>query len=466
MKRLTWLVPVIFLLLQGIWISTEGCHQVVSPTFPPTKTLTPTATTSFTRTPTNTATLTGTPTNSPTPTITNTLTNTWNPATPSLTFTDTPTVTDTPTLTDTPTFTLSPTITLTPTITNTPSCAGVNFQATYTFETSTDCWSVVPANGGPASIIINYGLSTTQHHNGSSSFAVSIHNTTTSTQSINLVLNYAAAQNFGGATIVFNCYLDTTLAGCGAIQPAETNPGCGWDNAWKGSPGTGSWFPVTLLPSTAGCTGASIPASVMGLYLQLYSIPVGASGNFYVDDITITIPAGPTPTFTSSATPSTANSMYFDIGGIPSGWSSVPSNGAVTTSDLVLESPGYGGSVSCLGVTVTYSGINQVEELLYTYTTNTDWTSLGLSGFRAQVSCNPLLSNNAGGVLFVNGSGGWTQSAYTNISTAGTWVQLDLTLPVTYVATGVQQFGVQFQSGGGSSTWNTSTLYLDNVELY
>ncbi len=140
MKQSPWMVLVLFLILQSVWISFEGCHNGASPTIPPiltstpTKTLTPTPTFTLTLTITNSR--TNTPTATPTPTTTNTNTP-WPTNVPTSTFTITSTDTDTPTITETPTNTntqiYTPTVTLTNTPTNTfTSVAPANCTSTST----------------------------------------------------------------------------------------------------------------------------------------------------------------------------------------------------------------------------------------------------------------------------------------------------------------------------------------------
>ena len=261
-------------------------------------------------------------------------------------------------------------------------------------------------------------------------------------------------------------YVDATLPAplySSGVQVFAQNP---WDATnyinCGGSTNTGTWFNASVTLNSGATT-------VTALGLQLTGIRPGSLGNIYIDAVTITLPAGPTATPTGTATPSTANSFYFDGGSIPAGWSVVPT-GAVTNSLLILESPGYIASAGCMGVTTTWSATGQTVNVQYAYGSPTNWTALGITGFRAEVMVNPQFCSGGGCQLYCqSGSYTWENSAWTNEPAANTWTQLNWTPPFTTVPStpvSVQQFGVQFATGGSGSAFATSTLFVDSVELY
>ncbi len=460
----------LILIFPLIWISSQGCRTVATPSFPLIPTNTPTITPTFTNTPLITNTATNSPTNSPTPTISSTATDspsptiTNTPGGPTDTATDSPTNSPSTTPTDTPTN--SPTAGA---ATNTPTtCSAASVQTTYTFETGVDCLHPDASN----TMVTGYGLSSTQKHAGSQSYALSINNTSGGNTNAQFEIAYSTPQNLSGSAITVFIYLEAGLSGSAGFQVAEQNTGCGWDSTWYNAPATGSWLQVVLNPSTAGCSGASTPSNATQLVFQLTNIPNGASGNIYIDDISITLPAGPTATPTSTATAVVGSSFYFDGGSIPAGWSLISGGSPlpVTLSGPTLEAPGYAASAGAMGATVTWNAINQNAAFQYAYGSPTNWTALGITGFRAMVMVNPLMDTGGGMQLYCQSGPGysWENSSWNNQPSAGTWVQINWVPPFASGGSpvSVQQFGIQFATGGSGSAFNTDTIFVDSVELY
>ncbi len=214
-----------------------------------------------------------------------------------------------PIATNTPTATATSgganTSTPTQTATTPVSCSAPSIQTTYTFETSTDCWDTEPANGAPAGDILSYGLSTLEYHGGTSSYFTTIHNTSaTAAENFNITLNYATAQNLSNALITMWVWVDTSLVNPNAwqtnIQPFD-NGSAGFKNVWhEMNQGTDDarWVQITY---TVGAQGDD-PTNITAIGLQLGQVPPGASGNIYIDDVTITYLPTPTPTMTPTST--------------------------------------------------------------------------------------------------------------------------------------------------------------------
>jgi hypothetical protein len=136
---------------------------------------------------------------------------------------------------------------------------------------------------------------------------------------------------------------------------------------------------------------------------------------------------------------------------------------------LTLIAQGYETSTYGAGVSVTWSAINQWVSIQYTYGVYTNWTSMGITGFRAWTYSNPLASNAAGVQLYCQSgvTDVWENSSWVNASTS--WQQVNWTPPFSASGSSpasVDQFGVQFATGGTSTSWNTDLVEISNVELY
>jgi len=270
-----------------------------------------------TPTPTATSTPTRTNTGMPTATSTNTPTRT-NTLVPTATNTiavNTPTSTSTPTSTATRTQTSTNTTgATTPTFTETSTpCYPASAQALYSFDSSVDCW--MPSTGSGA-YIPYYGIDNAEVNQGTNSLHISVNNTSGSPQPIQLNLGFAGPIDLSGMMLVAQVFVDPSLAPSdysGGVQPFyQSGPNWGsavWDDEWftvNNTPpaNVGAWFPVTIIFTP----GPGDPTQVLQVGIQLTGVPAGAVGNFYIDNLQIIpVPAGDTPTSTSTESPTATN---------------------------------------------------------------------------------------------------------------------------------------------------------------
>lgn len=419
-------------LLACLVLGSIGCPSKDNPASPSndTPTFTPTLTSTLTATATQTGTL---------PTFTATFT-----ATESPTHTATPTATETAT----ETFTSTPTATV---------CTAASIQTTYTFESSPDCWHVDAGNA----IIVDSGLSTVQKHGGSSSYSETINNSTGSTANAQIDLTYATPQNLSAASITIWYYMDSSLSGA-AMQVAEQNTGCSWDALWIGSPAAGAWTSVVFTPSASACSNASTPDSVNQLVIQLTNVPAGVQGHFYVDDITIVLPVGPTATPTY--TPTAVATWNFDDQ-TDNGW--VTAGGNVAGVVMSVVQPGRSGNASdyCANLSAPFTGNDQAAGIVQTFASALDLTGGG-------IACDMWIDASAtnstpGGQIFPTDNTGTTSYSYWSNLTPNTWNHLNLTAANFGVNAGaVTEILIQASTGGGGSSFATANVKIDNIIAY
>ncbi len=264
---------------------------------------------------------------------------------------------------NTPTFTATPTIT--PTI-----CYAPTLQTTYTFASSMDCWHSDPY-GGTTVNINTIGISTAQLSTGSSgALAVSVTNSAAVTGALQLEVSYSTAQDFNGASIGAYVYCDASLGNTGAIVFDESATAVGgasatylFEGQWTNVTG-GKW--VQLIPLTSGSGGTGSTGAVDTHHISQFGVDIpgiaaGATGNVYIDAVTITIPVTPTPTLTPTST--TINCSSPSQAGITSPYLNlIPGAGDLWANEVNIPVVGEG----IESISVYLSGASgQVNAALY-----------------------------------------------------------------------------------------------------
>jgi hypothetical protein len=295
----------------GVILTLTSCRTRYIPTYVVIATDTPTITNTPLNTPTPTLTpsFTLTRTFTPTPTITNTHTPTitLTPVGPTSTFTDTPTLTNTPTITLTFTITETPTITntplptstptdtststATPTITDTPTgptstptatLCPATFQTTYTFDASTECWSIF-GSGAPVGSSVQ--LDSTHSHSGTGSVQFILPYTASGGQAL-LGLQYNSPVSMAAGTTLSMWVSCSQSTGNGQIYnfsgPTTAWQSGGWQNdlpvTWRQI----SWSMNLTDPSLVEQFGLQFPGGSGAI-----TTPV----TLWIDDVTLTAPA-------------------------------------------------------------------------------------------------------------------------------------------------------------------------------
>lgn len=266
-----------------------GCHHSIAlPTFPATATAVPPV---YTATPTGTPTNTRTATPSGTPTNTRTATPSWTPSpTGQATATNTPTSTITDTVTVTPSATPTST-TGVPTSTQTP-CGPTAFQSTYNFSNGNNCWNL---DAGSSSIVTSYGATSALQHSGNNSFQVTVNNTSGSTATAQIEVQYNPVTNLCGYSVTLWAYVDSSLYAAGEhLQVFDQNTGyANFEGAgYNTLTGGGTWIQYVF--------NGLANTNVFQLGVQLTGIPAGQTGSFYIADVNIASPPVPVATWNFS----------------------------------------------------------------------------------------------------------------------------------------------------------------------
>ena len=395
------------------------------------------------------------------------------PAKNSPTGTGNPTNTPVPP-SNTPTLTGTPTDTGTPT--SSPTACTPAYSTTYNFTSGPECWGF---DGAPATLSEtepSYSTSVT-HTSGTGSWMGVVTNLSSAVtaEEIHITIPCASSPSLSnGSTIAAyiqatsnidaQCFINygPSTSNCTTSYQNGSGASTGNDYAYHIAPNT--WVPVSMITNFAG------PQNVGKIGVNVLNITGGETVTIYVADVTISAGSG-LPTATPSPTATTGVGYFEGSNYSLTNWSVVIAGGSPTTlSALALYAPG-GNAVSCAGVSVTYSATGQAVAFQYSYGgTYTDWTALGVSGLRFYYNATTVPSDNAGIQPYVqSGSGYAYESQYNNLTTAG-WQQSSFVPPFT--ATGsspvsVDQFGINFPTGGTSTTWASNDLLeISNVELY
>ena len=463
------------------WIM-EGCHHAMPlPTFPATATTVPTNTIALTATPSGTPTNTRTATPTGTPTNTRTVTPTWTPSpTGQATATNTPTAT----VTDTPTNSPTPTVTGTPT--STPTACSPVVQATYTFDSGTECWNF-DASGAMAGLE-TVGYSTTTVHSGTGAWEGIINYSGPATQEeVNISLPCGTFFNLTSATVTIYVYVTAPVNGqlfcnfgtsSSSCYTGYENPGYNSDGSGLGQTGTSAypltantWVPMYLKPTFATNGGQFV--SKFGLNVANITSPV----TVYIDDVSITTATVPTATPTSTITPNPTYTWDFENNalnntGDPSdSWAQSTGGSFVGGVPFVTPPSVSDGSSYCLDIPTTFTAQNQTVGAIISFGTPVNVT--GFSGMRMQMylpasavpsDCYPGAQNQVGdGTNF-------PQMPWTNVTKdSWAWVDFPISSWGTFTLTHLTMIQAIVNTGG-SGTFTAFTgsgdLQIDNVQLY
>jgi|SRR5581483_732092 len=390
-----------------------------------------------------------------------------------------PTNTFTSISTGTPTSspTVTPTGTPSATATNSATpCTTVVFQATYTFDSSIDCWQV-DAN---SPYITGYGISTTTKRTGTGALNAFVNNTSGAVTGVQVEINYPVAQNLSGASVTFYVNVDATLLasnGSSGINVFDMNTG--YTNYESNNPNItkaqgGTWVQVVHNGLTNG--------SVIQLGIQLYNIPIGATGNIYIDDLSITVPVGPTPTPTNSPTP--AYQWTYEDNGVDNwyvawGGATVPTNSVAVTGfgysssyglDLIFNGSAGDNDIQAqasngpANFPLNFSTLNTTSVSCWVWANTSAYT--GGNG-QYNVAVCPYLTAGAGNTKYGGCYNGWANqnAQFGPDGVGGTWFKVTLTPSGgtwTTDETDVTNIGVEVNLANSIA----ADLVVDNITVY
>lgn len=465
----------IALTLGSLWTFSilPGCRTIATPTFPATNTPVLTSTPTFTSTPVLTPTPTFTKTNSPTPTNTGTFTFSPTPGSP----TSTPTITNTSTNTDTPTITNTPAP-----ATNTPTfvpCNATSVQTTYTFDTTFDCWHLDSSSNSVVSLL---DISNSVKHSGTGSMQAVVTEPASSTN-VQMDLVYSPAANLTGVTITAWVYVDPSLAGASVQVFTQSGSGWTWNSGGWTTPTGGTWTQVTWTPpfSTAG----EDSTQVQQIGFQFYGVPANASGNIYIDDVSLTGLGGPTATPTPSGctTAPTFNSTYPFIWNndnycaVPTGWSTNNNSGTITVPGLALSSA-QNYTVACssncgslLAGPIPFTAANQSANVEYVFPSGTTGTDITGKTISAYYYLDATPSNAGYGQMYIQDSATYDYQSLgfggTYALTTGAWTQISIPANQGGVNPAkIWKFGIQIGTGASATSgFQNVNLYIDDMTI-
>jgi len=479
----------------------ESCRTVATPTFPAIPTNTPTITPTLTNTPIYSSTATRTPTQTPTPTISNTATNSpTSSATNSPTVTNTPggptetnsptnTETNTPTVTGTPTN--SPTITPTNSPTNTPACSSSPLSA-YTFDSCPQGWTLDGTVPGGETI----SQSSTTFHTGPGAWEGIINfDATNNSEEININFPCGTFQNLEGAAVTAWVY--STVAGnaqmfCNygtgpaACYAGYQNPGyCGGTGCVGNAIGNYATLAANTWTMVTFKTSLTAPDAQYVSKFGINILGINSPATIYVDDVTITTLATPTPTPAGCVAAPTFNSTYPFIWNndnyctLPSGWSSNNNSGTIVVPSLLLstlQNHTIGCSSTCgslLMGPIPFTAANQVANVEYVFPNTTGGTDITGKTISAWYYLDAAPSNAGYGQMYIQDGviGGYNYQSLgfggTYALTIGAWTQISIPANQGGVdPTGVWKFGIQIGTGASAiSGFQNVNLYVDDMTI-
>lgn len=460
-----------FLILLGcVILGAIGCpsksNNPTAPSNPPAPTGTPTNTPTVTLTgsPTSTPTKTATYTPSNTPTLTASSTPTGTPTltvteTATATITDTPTLTATATITDTPTD--SPTMTATSTHTSTPTPA-----CTYTLN---NCDSL-STNGNWASpsgnsTITLSALNDTDGGTGSIDINVTTGSGFNKVASLN---NFYPNDLSYAIQIIADVTADasvTTGAGgwCQLHLQADSNAASKYGVEFSDYPNlVGGQQSVTFNVSYAnGSIPSGNPISTIYFVLNEQN---PTTGNIYIDNIRVAFTVCPVvpPGISADSWDFENNSLTNTSGLGP--WTQATGAGYVGGAPLVV-SPGQG-STYCMQIPAVFTASSQNAGANIGFASPINGSAF--NGVRAHIwmdsSCDA--GGYPGGFLQLGDGTNYPLSAYTTLTLNG-WTRIDF--PATgwgSLNTSAINYIKIFGQSGGSGTYGSGNVLIDNVEFY
>jgi hypothetical protein len=309
-------------------------------------------------------------------------------------------------------------------------------------------------------------LSTAQVYPGSTnSLHFIITNSGATTVNAQAEVNISSPENLGGAIISMWAYVDANLAlplYTTGFQPFVNSP---WQANYfnvGGGTNTGVWFNVAVT-----CTSGAVTATQVGF--QLTNIAPGATGNVYIDAVTITLPTGPTATPTTTMTPIPNYTWDFENDTLHNTFDTTDS-WAMPSSGFISGAPTIGtpgdNSTYCLVVSAAYTGQNQLAGSIIAFGTPINVSTY--TGVRMQMWIDTACTNGSpGGVIQVGDGSNYPESSWSNI-TPGAWTQLDYPISSwgTFTLTNLTMIQGIANTGGSGDTFGTGNVKIDNAELY
>ncbi len=242
---------------------------------------------------------------------------------------------------------------------NTPTpvpaiCYAPSIQTTYTFATSTDCWHSDPYGGTNVNVnSINISTAQVDYKIGSTgALAINVTNpSTTNTGTLQMEVDYGTAQDFEGGTIEAYIYCDGSLGNTGAQLFDQSVTAVGGTSAtypmetsWTNITG-GQWIKMTMV--TSGSGGKVDTHNVSRVGFQVPGIAPGATGNIYIDAVTIK-PYCMAPSIQSTYTFETSEDCWYPF----------PANGAPAS---VIIAHGLSSTEAHSGTNSYFTNINNTS---------------------------------------------------------------------------------------------------------
>lgn len=315
-----------------------------------------------------------------------------------------------------------------------------------------------------------------------------INNSSGAVTSQQVELNFTSPQNLSGASVTFFVNVDASLLasnGSSGVQTFDMNSGytayeSNGANITTGQAGT--WVQVVHNSLANG--------TVIQLGIQLYNIPVSATGNIYIDDVSIIVPTLPTATPTN--TPTTKSSWTYEDN-TTDYWAAVygPETAAVTAlATLNSLISGTGTDASTYGLVIHFpAGLTgttndgQVEVNAASGSpiigTSMNWTSLNITQVTFQYWVSPTIGDyNSTIYPYVRANGNAYGGAYLGTGSCGgggtcAYVASNVWQTVTFIPSGgtwttdkatVTAVGAEANIGSGAYT-NGGDYVIDNVLL-
>jgi hypothetical protein len=304
-----------------------------------------------------------------------------------------------------------------------------------------------------------------------------------SATNVQLELQYVPAANLTGVSISAWVYVDPSLSGASVQVFTQSGSGWTWNSGGWNTPTVGTWTQVTWTPpfSTAG----EDPTQVQLIGLQFYGVPTNASGNIYIDDVTLTGLGGPTSTPTPSgctAAPTFSASYPFiwnndNYCALPSGWSSNNNSGTIAVPALALSSA-QNYTVACssncgslLAGPIPFTAANQSANLEYVFPSGTTGTDITGKTISCYYFLDATPSNAGYGQMYIQDSATYNYQSLgfggTYALTTGVWTQISIPANQGGVNPAkVWKFGIQIGTGASAvSGFQSVNLYIDDMTI-
>jgi hypothetical protein len=214
---------------------------------------------------------------------------------------------------------------------------------------------------------------------------------------------------------------------------------------------------------------------------------VNSPATVYIDDVTITALATPTPTPAGCVPAPVFNSTYpftwnnDNYCTVPLGWSSNNNGGSIIVPSLLL-STAQNYTVGCSGTCdsllmgpIPFTAANQSANVEYVFPNGTTGTDITGKTFSAWYYLDAAPSNAGYGVLYVqDGANGVSPYDYQNYGfggtyalTIGAWTQISIPANLGGVdPTNIWKLGIQIGTGGSATSgFQNVNFYVDDMTI-